>query len=200
MLLGYIRVSSKDQNTERQKAALAEYEQANNIKIDRLFEDRISGKTFNRDGYNALKMTLRKGDALIIKELDRLGRDMEQIKKEWREIQDMGVDIVVLDTPILNTTDKTDLEKSLIANIVFELLAYLAEKERIKIKSRQREGIELAKKRGKYTGRKPIEVDEVLMREVCAKWRGGEITARDAMKQVNLGANTFYRRVKTMGL
>lgn len=112
----------------------------------------------------------------------------------------MGVDIVVLDTPILNTTNKTDLEKSLIANIVFELLDYLAEKERIKIKSSQREGIELAKKRGKYTGRKPIEVDESLMRQVCANWRGGEITAREAMRQVKLGANTFYRRVKAMNL
>lgn len=197
---GYIRVSSKDQNTERQHSALAEYALKQNIKIERIFEDKISGKTFNRDGYNALKFVIREGDVIIIKELDRLGRDMEQIKKEWREIQDKKVDIVVLDTPILNTTNKTDLEKSLIANIVFELLAYLAEKERIKIKSRQKEGIDLAKKHGKYTGRKPIDVNEKQFKEVCAKWRGGEITAREAMKQVNLEANTFYRRVKKMGL
>jgi DNA invertase Pin-like site-specific DNA recombinase len=197
---GYIRVSSKDQNTERQYTALSDFEKANNIQIERIFEDKISGKTFNRDGFNALKMVLRKGDILIIKELDRLGRDMEQIKKEWQEIQNKGVDIVVLDTPMLNTTNKNDLEKKLISSIVFELLAYLAEKERIKIKSRQREGIELAKRRGVYTGRKPIEINEKLMKEVCIKWRGGEITAREAMKKVNLEANTFYRRVKQMGL
>ncbi len=200
MLIGYVRVSSKDQNTERQYEAFAEYERVNNVKIERVYEDKTSGKTFNREQYQALKMTLRTGDTLIVKELDRLGRDMEQIKKEWRDIQNMGVDIVVLDTPILNTTNKTDLEKSLIANIVFELLAYLAEKERIKIKGRQREGIELAKKRGIYTGRKPLVVDETLMRKVCAQWRGGEITAREAMKRVSLEANTFYRRVKKMGL
>lgn len=200
MLLGYVRVSSKDQNTERQYEAFAEYQRVNNVKIERVYEDKASGKTFNREQYQALKMTLRTGDTLIVKELDRLGRDMEQIKKEWRDIQNMGVDIIVLDTPILNTTNKTDLEKSLIANIVFELLAYLAEKERIKIKGRQREGIELAKKRGTYTGRKPLEVDDALMRKVCAQWRGGEITAREAMKRVSLEANTFYRRVKKMGL
>ncbi len=200
MLLGYVRVSSKDQNTERQYEAFTEYQRVNNVKIERVYEDKVSGKTFNREQYQALKMTLRTGDTLIVKELDRLGRDMEQIKKEWRDIQNMGVDIVVLDTPILNTTNKTDLEKSLIANIVFELLAYLAEKERIKIKGRQREGIELAKKRGIYTGRKPLAVDETLMRKVCAQWRGGEITAREAMKRVSLEANTFYRRVKKMGL
>jgi DNA invertase Pin-like site-specific DNA recombinase len=200
MVFGYIRVSSNDQNPERQYAAFAEYERENNIKINRNYEDKASGKTFNRTDYNNLKANLRRGDTIIIKELDRLGRDMEQIKKEWQEIQSKGVDIIVIDTPILNTKNKNDLEKSLISNIVFELLAYLAEKERIKIRSRQREGIELAKTHGKYTGRKPIEIEEKRLKEVCKKWRAGEITAREAMKQVNLEANTFYRRVKKLGL
>ena len=200
MILGYVRVSSNDQNTERQYKAFQEYEEENSIKVERIFEDKASGRNFNREGYQALKMALREGDILVIKELDRLGRNMEQIKKEWRAIQDIGVDIVVLDTPILNTTNKTDLEKSLISNIVFELLAYLAEKERIKIKSRQAEGIKLAKEQGKYKGRKPIDFDRDKMIEVCKKWREGQMTARAAMKLMGFTSYKFYKEVNAMGL
>lgn len=96
---------------------------------------------------------LRCGDTLVIKEMDRLGRDYEAIKNEWQQLQQMGVDIVIIDTPILNTAEKSDTEKSLIANIVFELLAYTAEKERQKIKARQAEGIRLALEKGAKFGR-----------------------------------------------
>ena len=119
------------------------------------FRVNLSGKDFNRNGYLKLKNSLlRDGDTLVIKELDRLGRNMDMIKNEWQEIQSKGIDIVVLDTPILNTKNKSDLEKKLIANIVFELLTYMAEKERIKIKTRQAEGIAAAKARGVRFGRK----------------------------------------------
>lgn len=111
MVFGYLRVSSNEQNLDRQVEAMNEYKKSNNIDIDRLFSDKMSGKNFERPSYMALKGTLRNGDTLIIKELDRLGRNMEQIKKEWFELQDMGVDIVVIDTPILNTNNKSDLEK-----------------------------------------------------------------------------------------
>jgi len=200
MNIGYIRVSTKEQNTARQYQAFADYEKANDTKIDRTFEDKASGSNFNRDSYKAMKLTLRQGDTLIIKELDRLGRNMEEVKKEWQDIQSMGIDIVVIDTPILNTQNKTDLERSLISNIVFELLAYLSEKERTKIKERQREGIDIAKQQGKFKGRKPVAYDVAQFRAVCGEWREGKITARAAMDRMNMKPNKFYNEVKALGI
>ena len=119
---GYARVSSQEQNLDRQIQALTDY----GINERDIITDKISGKDFNRQGYLMLKsQILRQGDTLAVKELDRLGRNYEQIKDEWRELQQSGIDIVILDMPILNTREKSDLEKPLIANIVFELLAYL---------------------------------------------------------------------------
>ena len=131
-----------------------------------------------------MKGTLRAGDTVIIKELDRMGRNMEQIKREWQELQQMGVSIIVTDTPLLNTANKTDLEKQLITNIVFELLAYMAEKERQKIHARQAEGIAIAKQQGKYKGRKPIERADFP--QVYKAWKAGEITAVAAMERLQL--------------
>lgn len=141
-----------------------------------------------------MKGTLRAGDIVILKELDRMGRDMVQIKQEWHDLQSMGVDIIVTDTPMLNTANKTDLEKRMIANIVFELLAYMAEKERQKILARQAEGIAIAKRAGKYRGRTPLQRDN--FNEVYTDWKAGKITAVKAMEQLNLSKATFYRRVK----
>jgi DNA invertase Pin-like site-specific DNA recombinase len=189
-IYGYIRVSSKEQNTDRQKQALLEY----GIDERDIIEDKISGKDFNRNGYLTLKNSLlRNGDILVIKELDRLGRNMDMIKNEWQEIQSTGIDIVVLDTPILNTRNKSDLEKKLIANIVFELLTYMAEKERIKIRTRQAEGIAIAKKNGVYKGRKKI-VNENFG-SVYNDWKNGEFTAVKAMEILGMKKSTFYRRV-----
>lgn len=199
MIFAYLRVSSQDQNLERQIEAVKEYESSSGIKIDRLFQDKQSGKSFDRPQYQALKGTLRTGDTLIIKELDRLGRNMEQVKKEWLEIQELGVDIVVIDTPILNTSNKTDLEKRLISNIVFELLSYMAEKERLKIRQRQREGIDIAKQKGKHLGRPkrnlPVQWDEIY-----AKWTAKEITAVEAMRMLDMKKSAFYRAVKEYSL
>ena len=136
-MYGYARVSSTEQNLDRQIKALVKY----GVEDRHIITDKMSGKNFDRPGYQTLKcQLLRSCDVLVIKELDRLGRDYEQIKSEWHDLRQMGVDIVVLDMPILSTADKSDLEKTLIANIVFELLAYLSEKERIKIRTRQAEG------------------------------------------------------------
>ena len=194
MLFGYCRVSTKDQNLARQTAALNEYADTHGLKIDRIFEEKVSGKNFNREVYQGMKMVLRHGDVLIIKELDRLGRNMEQIKNEWNELQNMGVDIIVIDTEILNTAYRTDLEKTLISSLMFVLLSYLAEKERSKIRTRQAEGILIAKKAGKYRGRKPLYREN--FHTVYEKWNAGEITAVKAMNALNLSKTTFYRKVK----
>ena len=194
MVFAYARVSTKEQSLSRQIVMLTEYSNVHNIEIDRIYEEKESGKNFDRDVYRSLKLTLRRGDTLIITELDRLGRNMEQIKTEWRELQDMGVGIIIIDNEILNTAEKTDLEKKLISNIVFELMSYLAEKERDKIKSRQATGIAIAKENGKYKGRKPIERNN--FREVYQSWKANEITAVKAMELLRLSKATFYRKVK----
>lgn len=131
---GYARISSRDQSLSRQIVALHDY----GLDDRHIITDKASGKDFAREGYQTLKtQLLRAGDTLVIKELDRLGRNYTQIKTEWQELLQKGVEIVVLDTPMLNTTNKSDLEKKLIANIVFELLAYMSEKERLRIHARQ---------------------------------------------------------------
>lgn len=189
---GYARVSSKEQNLDRQIEVLRAY----GIDDRDIITDKQSGKDFNREGYKTLRNTLlRDGDTLVIKELDRLGRDMEQIKEEWNNLLKSGIDIIVIDTPILNTTNKGDLEKSLISNIVFELLSYMAEKERQKIKQRQAEGIAIAKSKGVKLGRPGIEYPS-NWNEVYNQWKGKEITAVKAMELLGLKKNSFYKLVK----
>lgn len=205
MIFGYVRVSTKEQCEDRQVEAIKEYCKANKLELEErnIVIDKQSGKDFNREGYQLLKnYLLRSGDTLIIKELDRLGRNMDQIKKEWQELTEKGINIVVIDTPILNTADKTDLEKKLIGNIVFELLSYLAEKEREKIKQRQREGIEAAKKAGKHLGRPRIDLENLskeqkeIIKQYYPRWKNGIITATDFMQKIGLKRNTFYKIMK----
>lgn len=194
----YIRVSTKEQNIDRQLESISKYCLDNNIDIDErdIITEKQSGKDFNREGYLTLKNSLlRKGDTLIIKELDRLGRDMAMIKEEWRELEKLGISIVVIDTPILNTVGKTDLEKTLISNIVFELLSYMAEKERVKIKQRQAEGIAAAKAKGIKLGRPEVQYPDNWI-EVYNSWKGKEITAVKAMELTGLKKNSFYNLVK----
>lgn len=195
----YVRVSTKEQNTDRQIEAIKEYCKSNNIDLNErdIFIDKASGKDFNRESYKALKVALREGDTLIIKELDRLGRNMEQIKQEWQELTKAGINIIVIDTPILNTANKTDLEKTLISNIVFELLAYMSEKERLKIKQRQAEGIEALKNKngGKGIGRPKAEYPKEF-EKVYKQWKAEQISAVKAMELLGLKKNTFYKLVK----
>lgn len=191
-IFGYARVSSKDQNLDRQIEELIKY----GVEERDIIVDKQSGKDFNRNGYKTLKYNLlRNGDTLVIKELDRLGRNMEQIKVEWKELEDVGVNLVVIDNPILNTAGKTDLEKKLISNIVFELLSYMSEKERLKIKQRQAEGIKIAKEKGKKFGRPKVGYPD-NWEEVYNRWLNKEITAVVAMYELNLKKNTFYKLVK----
>jgi len=190
---GYARVSSTEQNLDRQIQALVEY----GINERDIITDKVSGKDFARPGYLALKnQMLRQSDTLVVKELDRLGRNYDQMKVEWQELQQMGVDIVILDMPILNTKEKSDLEKSLIANIVFELLAYTAEKERQKIKTRQTEGIAVAKNRGIKFGR-PSATPPVGFEAECMRWKEGKQSAVQTMKRLGLKRTTFYKLVQS---
>ena len=192
---GYARVSTKEQNLDRQIVELEKY-----VADGRdIITDKASGKDFNRTGYMSLRDTLlRAGDTLVIKELDRLGRDMNMIKEEWNILLKMDVDIIIIDTPILNTKGKDTLEKNLISNIVFELLSYMAQKERDKIKSRQAEGIAAlrARNNGKGIGRPvTIEVSDGFM-EAYKQWKTEGITAVRAMELSGLSKTTFYRKVK----
>ena len=190
-LFGYARVSTTDQHLDRQIDALKNYGVAERD----IITDKFSGKDFNRKGYIALKENmLRPGDILVVKELDRLGRNYDQVKNEWRELQKMGVDIVIIDMPLLNTAEKSDLEKSLIANIVFELLAYTAEKERQKIKVRQAEGIKLALEKGVQFGRPRVAIPENFYIE-CRNWLEGEQSAVTTMRKLGMKKTTFYKIV-----
>ena len=195
-IYGYARVSTKEQNLDRQLEALKGY----GVDERDIITDKASGKNFNREGYTTLKNSLlRKDDTLVIKELDRLGRDMAQIKEEWQELQAKGINIIVIDTPILNTEGKTDLEKQLISNIVFELLSYMAEKERAKIKQRQAEGIQALrdKNNGKAKGRPRVEAPENF-KEEYENWKSGKQTATETFTKLGLSKAKFYRLVKEL--
>lgn len=191
-IFGYARVSSKEQNLDRQIEELINY----GVEKRDIIIDKQSGADFNRAGYKTLKENLlRSGDTLVIKELDRLGRNMDQIKAEWKVLEDSGVNLVVIDNPILNTAGKTDLERKLISNIIFELLSYMGEKERLKIRQRQAEGIRIAKEKGTRFGRPAIKYPE-NWDDVYNKWINKEITAIVAMGKLNLKKSTFYKLVK----
>lgn len=172
--------------------SLAEY----GVEESRIICDKQSGKDFQRPGWLTLKgQLLRAGDILVVKELDRIGINYDLIKQEWSELRFAGIEIVVIDTPILSTADKSDLEKSLISSIVFELLAYLSEKTRIKIKTSQAEGIRAAKQNKVKFGR-PAAVEPPGFAVEVAKWKAGEQTAVETFTKLKLSKTTFYKLVK----
>ena len=188
----YGRVSTKEQNADRQIKAAKDF----GIDDRDIYIDKKSGKDFDREQYQILKGQLREGDLLVILSIDRLGRNYDQIIAEWRDIISLGCDIVVLDMPILDTRN-TDggLTKRFISDLFLQILSYVSEQERENIRSRQRQGIEIARSLGKYKGRKPIDIQN--FQEVYTEWRRGTITARKAMELLGgIKPNTFYRRVK----
>lgn len=163
-----------------------------------IFVDKCSGKNFDRPQYQALKVQLRKGDILVIKSIDRLGRNYKQICEEWREItREIKANIKVLDMPVLDTTRTEGLIGEVISDIVLQLLSYVAEQERAFIKQRQAEGIKLAKEKGKRLGKPPIEYPE-NWDNVYKIWKSGTITAREAMKQLNLKPTSFINWLKSI--
>ncbi|NMI04814.1 recombinase family protein [Paenibacillus sp. SZ31] len=189
---GYIRVSSKDQNEARQLEAMKDL----GIMDRDFFIDKQSGKNFDRPYYQSMKNVLRKGDILFVKELDRLGRNAEEIKNEWQDIiQNIGAHIVIIDMPLLDTRQyKNGLEK-VISSIVLELLSYMAESERERINGRQAEGIAAAKNNNVVFGRPKQAINEEF-KQAYTEWKHGRITAVAAMKELDMKPNTFYRRVK----
>ena len=189
---GYCRVSSTDPKEDRQLEAMLEL----GINERDIFVDKCSGKNFDRPQYQALKVQLREGDILVIKSIDRLGRNYKQICEEWREItREIKANIKVLDMPVLDTTRTEGLIGEVISDIVLQLLSYVAEQERAFIKQRQAEGIKLAKEKGKRLGKPPIEYPE-NWDNVYKVWKSGAITAREAMKQLNLKPTSFYKLTK----
>lgn len=198
-IIGYIRVSSKDQNLDRQKNKLI------NLGVeDRLiFEDKASGKDFNREQYKFMRnQVLRPGDLLYIDSLDRLGRNYDLIISEWKYItREINADIVVLDQESIFDSRKFkqqgDIGK-LLEDQMLSLLAYVAETERKKIKQRQAEGIALAKSKGKTFGR-PVLPFKNEYAPIYAKWQAGEITAVEAQKLTNLKRATFYKLAREHG-
>ena len=188
----YCRVSSTDQNEDRQVEAMLEL----GINERDIFVDKCSGKDFDRPQYQALKLQLREGDLLVIKSIDRLGRNYKQICEEWREIvRDIKANIKVVDMPILDTTRTDGLIGEVISDIVLQLLGYVAEQERAFIKQRQAEGIKLAKEKGKRLGKPPIQYPD-NWQDVYQIWKSGTITAREAMKRMNLKPTSFYKLAK----
>lgn len=189
---GYVRVSSKDQNEARQLKEM--YEQGVNERD--IFMDKKSGNDFDRENYQALKRCLRKGDLLYIKSIDRFGRNSKEIKKEWEDItQNIKADIIVIDMPLLNTTQYKDTLKTFVSELVLQVLAFVAEKERENIRQRQLEGIVIAKQRGIKFGRPKIEFP-VEWEQYYKQWKNNKITAVDAFGNLKLKKSTFYKLVK----
>lgn len=193
-LYGYARVSTKEQNEDRQTQALTEF----GITEDNVFIDKKSGKDFEREEYQLLKRILKRtqNNVLIIKSIDRLGRNYKEIQNEWREItQDLKTDIVVLDMPILDTRQYKDLLGNFIADLILQVLSFVAEQERVSIRKRQREGIEVAKAKGKKFGRPKIELPKEF-KEQYIKWKKGEQTAKETMENLDLKRGKFYMFVR----
>ncbi|MDY5202789.1 MAG: recombinase family protein [Gemmiger sp.] len=196
---GYCRVSSVDQNLERQQAAMRN----EGIDEKHILCDKASGKDFERRTWNLLVGTetsaplLRKGDLLVVLSLDRLGRNYTEIRKQWEYITtEIGADIKVLDMPLLDTSTTTEsLDRRFIANLVLQILSYTAEKERANIRKRQAEGLEVARAHGVKMGR-PTKKYPDNWQDVYIRWKQNRITAVDAMRELNLTKPTFYRLVK----
>lgn len=189
MEYGYIRVSTKEQNEDRQIIAMREF----GVKDSNVILDKQSGKDFQRPGYRRLMRRLKAGDTLVIKSIDRLGRNYDEILEQWRLLtKDKQVAIVVLDMPLLDTRQGRDLTGVLIADIVLQLLSYVAQTEREFNRQRQAEGIAAAKAKGVHFGRKPKDRGENY-EAVMATWHRGEISGRAAARELGVAHGTFQR-------
>lgn len=192
MEYGYIRVSTREQNEQRQLVAMREF----GIPQNRIYMDKQSGKDFERKNYKKMVRKLKKDDTLVVKSIDRLGRNYDEILEQWRMItKEKQAAIVVLDMPLLDTRQSRDLTGTLIADIVLQLLSYVAQTEREFIRQRQAEGIAAAKQNGVRFGRKPMERPKELDL-LKAQWLRGELSARAAARQLGVTHSTFLRWVK----
>lgn len=189
MIYGYVRVSTREQKEDRQLIAMSE----RGVVAKNIFVDKQSGKDFNRENYIKLMKKLKKGDVLVIKSIDRLGRNYNEIIEQWRIITKVkNADIAVIDMPILDTTKNKDLLGTLISDLVLQLLSYVAENERKNIRQRQAEGIAAAKIRGVKFGRpKKYKAEDYV--ELYERFKRKEITQKQAMKIMGVCQVTYYR-------
>lgn len=189
---GYIRVSTREQNEARQWAALLEY----GIRSEHIFTDKQSGKNFDRPQYRCLLRRLKPGDVLVVKSIDRLGRDYGEILEQWRVIsKGKGVDIVILDMPLLDTRRDRDLTGVLIADIVLQLLSYVAQTERENILQRQAEGIAAARLKGVHMGRPRKELPEDFG-TLYQQWQRCEFTDAELAQRCGIAKRTLYRKLR----
>jgi DNA invertase Pin-like site-specific DNA recombinase len=192
MQYGYIRVSATDQNLDRQLIALKNA----GVETKRIFVDKLSGKDFNRPNYKRLIKRLKRGDLLYIVSIDRLGRNYTEIQEQWRMlIHDKQVDICVLDMPLLDTRNKKDLMGTFVAELVLQILSFVAENERANIRKRQAEGIAAAKVRGVQFGRPKIVLPDDFV-DIVYAWKRRELMLDDILQRYHISRTTFYRRAK----
>lgn len=189
----YVRVSTKEQNVDRQLLALKEYD----IPPHNIYCDYQSGRNFKRPQYQKMLKRLKKGDLLIVKSIDRLGRNYSDILMQWQHItKELGTDILVLDMNLLDTRQKNgNLTGTFIADLVLQILAYVAQTEREMIRQRQKEGIAAARQKGKCLGRKPLEMPENF-EKTCQLVATRQMSIRNAAESINISPSTFYRRYK----
>ena len=191
-IYGYVRVSSADQNEDRQLIAMNK----NNVPKDNVYIDKQSGKDFERPQYKKLVKKLKAGDLLYILSIDRLGRNYEEIQKQWRMLtKDIGIDICVIDMPLLDTRNGKDLMGTFIADLVLQILSFVAQNERENIKKRQAQGIAAAKAKGVKFGRPKAKLPENFD-EIVKKWRKKDISIKTAIMLSGLSEKTFYRNAR----
>lgn len=191
-IYGYMRVSSREQNEDRQRIELLEM----GVPEKNIFMDKLSGKNFERPQYKKMIKKLDDNSVLFVKSIDRLGRNYKDLNEQWRIItKEKGTDIVVIDMPLLDTRREKNLLGTLISDIVLALLSYVAENERMNIKQRQAEGIAAAKARGVKFGRPPLRLPDNF-HQVHKEWREGKMSVTQAAKACGLPQSTFFRKAK----
>ena len=195
-IYGYIRVSSLEQNESRQVDAMADLE----IPVSRVFMDKQSGKDFNRPAYKRLLKKLKSGDLLYILSIDRLGRNYEEIQNQWRVLtKEYGVDIAVIDMPLLDTRNGKDLMGTFLSDIVLQILSFVAQNERDTTRKRQAEGIKAARVRGVHLGRPGKGLPENFM-ELARLWERRKLRTMDFMQETGFPETTLYRRLRECGV
>ena len=191
-IYGYVRVSSTDQNEDRQILAMQE----RGVAADHIFLDKQSGKDFEREQYLRLMRILQKGDLLYLLSIDRLGRNYEEIQNQWRILtKEIGVDICVIDMPLLDTHNGKDLMGTFIADLVLQILSFVAESERVNIRKRQEQGIAAARAKGVRFGRPGLAVPREFP-VIVGQWEGKEISFAEALQKSGMSQATFYRRLR----
>lgn len=193
---GYVRVSSTDQNEGRQLMALSTCD----IPLKNIYTDKQSGKDFNRPQYKRLTQKLKNGDLLYIMSIDRLGRNYEEIQKQWRVLtKEIGADICVLDMPLLDTRQGKDLMGTFIADLVLQILSFVAQSERENIKKRQSDGIAAAKAKGVKFGRPEVKMPDDFG-QIIEQWEEKQIHFAEAVRRCNMSESTFYRKLRKFRL